>query len=105
MTRPLFRRWHALVLVVPCAVAMPALADSSKPPPKPTDPNEFFQRPKHWWLDIYAHTMQEQAFLRWMDARYTPQWRHTMQESLVDQHWRWWTVHIWRLRTGAEPPA
>lgn len=54
-----------------------------------------------WWLEIYAHTMQEEAFLRWMDTAYgSSAWRHTMQEQRVNQLWNWWCVWIWAPTHG-----
>ncbi len=59
-------------------------------------------RPIKWWLQIYSHTMQEEAFLQWMDQTHgTSAWRHTMQEAQVNALWNWWCMCIWNGGSGS----
>jgi hypothetical protein len=59
-------------------------------------------RPIKWWLQIYSHTMQEEAFLQWMDQTHgTTAWRHTMQEAQVNAIWNWWCICIWNGGGGS----
>lgn len=72
---------------------------------KPRDPSYDDKitvvRPAHWWLEMYAHTMQEQAFIHWMDAATGSQaWRHTMQEKHVNALWLWWLGAVWNPADG-----
>lgn len=78
----------------------------SPPPAKPEAEGADKVRPRRWWLDVYAHTMQERAFIRWMD-RVTggTAWRHTMQEERVNALWVWWCVHAWLPPRGTGDSA
>jgi hypothetical protein len=51
---------------------------------------------RRWWLDIYAHSMQEECFIRWMDDRLGgPEWKLGLSIHRVEATWAWWKVHVW----------
>ncbi|MFZ4466622.1 MAG: hypothetical protein ACOYO7_06145 [Phycisphaerales bacterium] len=51
---------------------------------------------RRWWLDIYAHSMQEECFIRWMDDRLSgPEWKLGLSIRRVEATWAWWRVHVW----------
>ncbi|MFO0961411.1 MAG: hypothetical protein U0625_00740 [Phycisphaerales bacterium] len=81
-----------------CAGPPPALAGDA---PRSEDSPAIAGARRRWWLDLYAHSMQEQAFIAWMDAWFgAPTWRHSMQEREVNALFAWWSAMFWR-----EPPA
>lgn len=85
----------AAALVVSGALFAAAPAHAGDDKDKESTPRHT-ARPHMWWLQIYAHTMQEEAFLRWMDQTYgSPVWRHTMQEAQVNAMFAWWSKTNW----------
>lgn len=88
-------------VVVGAMLATPALGTATPPssPPavgKTSGAPTLKERPRRWWLDIYAHSMQERAFIAWMDHLHGGVlWRHTMQEARVEAVWVWWSATHW----------
>ena len=59
-----------------------------------TDPRQEVRL--RWWLDVWAHSMQEQCFIRWMDERTGgTEWKLAMPVRRVESTWAWWVVHVW----------
>ncbi len=83
------------VAALSCLLVCVAPAQAGDDKDKGSTPRHT-NRPRMWWLQIYAHTMQEEAFLRWMDQTYgSPVWRHTMQEAQVNAVFAWWSKTYW----------
>lgn len=74
------------------AAAAPALA-GGKPV---TEDSKIESRRHRWWLDGWAHSMQEQCFIDWMDGLFgSTAWRHSMQERDVEWIYEWWCMVLW----------
>ena len=58
----------------------------------PTEP----VRPKRWWVEPWTHSMQEVAFVSWMDtATKGTAWRWQMPVWQVEATYAWWLVNVW----------
>jgi hypothetical protein len=84
-------------LLAPCGAA------GAEPPPdkKPLEPLPGKHRPPRWWLDVYAHSMQERAFIEWMNRTSGGTlWQRTMRDERVNALWDWWCAHVWNPAHG-----
>lgn len=91
---------RAIALAVAVAATLLQGAPLSAAPPRggwqdgSLDPRLDLRR--RWWLDIYAHSMQEECFIRWMDERLGgPEWKLGLSVRRVESTWAWWRVHVW----------
>lgn len=84
------------IAVLLASLAAPARA---APPRGGWDPGAVDPRNElrlRWWLDVYAHSMQEECFIRWMDERCRgTAWRLSMPVVRVEAIYAWWSVHVW----------
>jgi hypothetical protein len=61
-------------------------------------------RGKRWWLDFWSHSMQEQAFVEWMNhSTGGIAWMQVMPAAQVEAIYAWWLAEIW-FGTGDAPP-
>lgn len=75
------------------ATAAPALAGGKH---EAEEDSKVATRRHRWWEDGWAHSMQEQCFIDWMDALFgTTIWRHSMQEQDVEWIYEWWSAVLW----------
>lgn len=91
---------RAIALAVAMAATLLQGAPLSAAPPRggwqdgSLDPRQDLRR--RWWLDIYAHSMQEECFIRWMDERCRgTAWRLSMPVVRVEAIYAWWRLHVW----------
>jgi threonine dehydrogenase-like Zn-dependent dehydrogenase len=53
-------------------------------------------RPKRWWAEPCSHSMQEVAFIAWMDVAFNgTAWRWALPVWQVETFYAWWTVSVW----------
>ena len=54
-------------------------------------------RPRRWWLEQpWGHSMQEVAFIAWMDAACNGKsWRVRMPTPQVESVYAWWVDAVW----------
>lgn len=56
---------------------------------------------RRWWLDIWAHSMQETCFIAWMDTQFAGgSWRWVLPVEQVNSIYLWWSVAVWGLPNG-----
>ncbi len=101
-------RWAALVCVLAAATFVPSVPVHAEAealePPDLSEPGKL--RPERWWLEIYSHTMQERAFIQWMDdTTGGVAWRLTMPVPRVNSRWLWWSTWLWNPNQGSGNPA
>lgn len=84
-----------LLAVIAAGIAAPALLAGDAP--RGGDRQVMHSSRGRWWLDVYPHSMQEQAFIAWMDGWFgLPIWRHSMQERDVNALYAWWSANLWQ---------
>jgi hypothetical protein len=56
---------------------------------------------RRWWLDIWAHSMQETCFIAWMDTRFGGNtWQWVLPVEQVNSIYLWWSVAVWGVPNG-----
>ena len=95
----------AIAAAAPIATA-PATAASVQGAQAVESPQELRRtRSKSWWLDYWAHSMQERAFIEWMhQSTGSTAWMHVMPIGQVNALYAWWLSEIWFGSGGSPPP-
>jgi hypothetical protein len=74
------------------AAGGPVLEDESPP---------VARRSPRWWTEPWGHSMQEVAFIAWMDAvNKGTAWRLRMPVWQVEATYAWWKVNVWPFING-----
>lgn len=92
----------AAALALLGALATPASAERSRVAVSGTSPEVQRARSKRWWLDFWAHSMQEQAFVTWMtQSTGGIEWMYLMPTQEVNAAYAWWLAIVW---APGDPP-
>lgn len=92
----------AAALALLGALAGPASADRARIAANGTSPEVQRARSKRWWLDFWAHSMQEQAFVSWMtQSTGGIEWMYVMPTQEVNAAYAWWLAIVW---APGDPP-
>lgn len=96
------RRALTALALVAGLLACGGAAWAETPPPKKVPEEQLPKvRPPRWWLDVYAHSMQERAFIEWMNrSTGGTLWQRTMRDERVNTLWDWWCAHLWNPANG-----
>ena len=94
------RRWPRLAAAVSALAAAlaaaPAEAERSSVVQHGPPPELQRARSKRWWTDPWGHSMQEQAFMSWMnEATGGVEWMYLMPTQQVYAAYAWWLEFVW----------
>jgi hypothetical protein len=97
-SRPSARRAALLFAALLAASTAPALAGNAGTGGALRDEYSPVEapRPKRWWAEPCSHSMQEVAFIAWMDVAFNgTAWRWALPVWQVETFYAWWTVNVW----------
>jgi hypothetical protein len=87
----------ACVAFVPCS---PVAAENGRVQAAPAGDERPADR-RRWWLNIWAHSMQETCFIAWMDAEFGGNtWQWVLPVEQVNSIYLWWSVAVWGVPNG-----
>jgi hypothetical protein len=94
----------SILLLVACAAFIPSApvvaAENGRVQAAPAGDERPADR-RRWWLNIWAHSMQETCFITWMDTQFGGQvWQWVLPAQQVNSIYVWWIVAVWEQPNG-----